>query len=191
MEMPTLSNGRYRIDRFIGQGGMAGVFLAFDNNLKVERAIKLLPPEFITNQKVRARFINEALAMAQIRHPNVVQIFDQVREGASLFLVMEYYRLGSLERILSERPLSISEALWSLKEISKGYNLFSIGPIPQSKFLNMFGINERLDNILTGLSSIKKKKKLEGEFFKLTSQTEMGELFKCMIFTNKQIKLSI
>ena len=53
----------------------------------------------------------------------------------------------------------------------------------------MFGINERLDNILTGLSSIKKKNLRR--VFKLTSQTEMGELFKCMIFTNKQIKLSI
>ena len=108
MEMPTLSNGRYRIDRFIGQGGMAGVFLAFDNNLKVERAVKLLHPEFITNMKVRERFINEALAMAQIRHPNVVQIFDQGEDGPSLYLVMEYYPLGSLEKVLSARSLNHS-----------------------------------------------------------------------------------
>ena len=120
MESPTLANGRYRIDRFIGQGGMAGVFLAYDNNLKVERAIKLLHPEFIANVKVRERFINEALAMAQIRHPNVVQIFDQAEDGASLFLVMEYYPLGSLESVLSKRTLTIPEALWVLKEVSSG-----------------------------------------------------------------------
>ena len=120
MEMPTLSNGRYRIDRFIGQGGMAGVFLAFDNNLKVERAVKLLHPEFITNTKVRERFINEALAMAQIRHPNVVQIFDQGEDGPSLFLVMEYYPLGSLERVLSARSLTIQETLWVMKKVSSG-----------------------------------------------------------------------
>ena len=99
---------------------MAGVFLAFDNNLKVERAVKLLHPEFITNTKVRERFINEALAMAQIRHPNVVQIFDQGEDGPSLYLVMEYYPLGSLESILSGRSLKISEALWVLKEVSNG-----------------------------------------------------------------------
>ena len=85
METPTLAHGRYRIDRILGQGGMAAVFLAFDNNLKVERAIKLLHPEFISHQQVRERFINEALAMAQIRHPNVVQIYDQGLDGASLF----------------------------------------------------------------------------------------------------------
>ena len=120
METPTLANGRYRIDRFIGQGGMAGVFLAYDNNLQVERAIKLLHPEFIPNHKVRERFVNEARAMAQIRHPNVVQIFDQGQDGVSLFLVMEYYRMGSLERILSDRKLVIPEALWVLKEVSRG-----------------------------------------------------------------------
>lgn len=120
MESPTLANGRYRIDRFIGKGGMAGVFLAYDNNLQIERAVKLLHPEFIANVKVRERFINEALAMAQIRHPNVVQIFDQGEDGPSLFLVMEYYPLGSLERVLSVRCLTIPEALWVLKEVSRG-----------------------------------------------------------------------
>lgn len=120
MESPTLANGRYRIERFIGQGGMAGVFLAYDNNLKVERAVKLLHPEFIANVKVRERFINEALAMAQIRHPNVVQIFDQGQDGASLFLVMEYYRWGSLESVLSNRRLTIPESLWVLQEVSNG-----------------------------------------------------------------------
>ena len=75
---------------------MAGVFLAFDNNLKVERAVLVLHPEFITNTKVRERFINEALAMAQNQTPQrQVQIFDQGERCPSLFLVMEYYPLGS------------------------------------------------------------------------------------------------
>ena len=137
----------------------------------------------------------------------ISKIFNHLKLYGGVFLLFDYgpyqkANISTVQAIFKKKKCNLFEYpsradithhinFERLKEISKGYNLFSIGPIPQSKFLNMFGINERLDNILTGLSSIKIKKKLEGEFFKLTSQTEMGELFKCMIFTNEQIKLSI
>ena len=102
MESPTLANGRYRIDRFIGQGGMAGVFLAYDNNLKVQRAVKLLHPEFIANVKVRERFINEALAMAQIRHLNVEPILLMSRMVSFYFWYSKTYLEGVWEICLQQ-----------------------------------------------------------------------------------------
>ena len=135
----------------------------------------------------------------------ISQIFNHLRLYGGAFLLFDYgpyqkANVSTVQAIFKKKKCCIFDHpsradithhinFERLKEISKEYKLFSIGPIPQSKFLNMFGINERLDSILKGLSSNKIKKKLEGEFFKLTSQAEMGELFKCMLFTSKQIKL--
>ena len=137
----------------------------------------------------------------------ISKIFNHIRLYGGAFLLFDYgpyekANVSTVQAIFKKKKCSLFENpsradithhinFQTIREISKEYNLFSIGPISQSKFLNMFGINERLDNMLQGLSSNKIKKKLEGDFFKLTSPTEMGELFKCMIFTKDQIRLLI
>ena len=85
----SLSNGRYRIDRLIGEGGMAAVFLATDMELQVQRAIKVLHPELVVHASQRKRFETEALSMAKLDHPQILHIYDYGTEGLSKFIVLE------------------------------------------------------------------------------------------------------
>ncbi len=109
---PRLANGRYVVRRCIGTGGMGAVFLAFDDVLKGQRAIKVLKPELAAHPESRARFRTEAVAMAKLTHPGIVRVFDQGQEALTAFLVMEYLPSGSLQAALrSGGPLSTEEAL--------------------------------------------------------------------------------
>ncbi len=88
-EAPTLSDGRYTLTRRLGEGGMASVFLAWDNKLKVWRAVKVLLPSVMSKKKVRKRFENEAHAMARLEHPHIVRIYDVGSEKGVPYMVME------------------------------------------------------------------------------------------------------
>lgn len=98
---PTLSNGRYKVLSCIGKGGMAAVFLTFDTVLKTNRAIKVLHPEYMTRARIRQRFKTEAIAMAQLSHPNIVRVFDHGQEGLTSYIVMEYVPYGTLRNYLN------------------------------------------------------------------------------------------
>jgi serine/threonine protein kinase len=94
---------RYRLLRKLGAGGMGSVWLAHDQSLDSQCAVKLVDPEKAANEEVRVRFEREAKAAAQIRGTNVVDIFDHgVFEGIP-FIAMEYLEgedLGArLERV--------------------------------------------------------------------------------------------
>ncbi len=93
---PTLGAGRYSVLAKLAEGGMAGVYLAWDRQLKVERAVKVLLPEFAEGLSLRSRFETEAHTMANLRHPNVIQVFDVGTEEALPYIVMEFARGGSL-----------------------------------------------------------------------------------------------
>ena len=81
---------RYELSRVLGEGGMGTVFEAYDERLDRVVAVKVVKPEHFQNATVRRRFIQEALAIAAIRHPNVVDLFDSGDLGdGSMFLVME------------------------------------------------------------------------------------------------------
>lgn len=100
---PTnLLQGRYRLGRTLGAGGMATVYEAFDETLRVTRAIKLLNAPLAKNEKIVARFVSEARTMAQLRHPNIVNVFDVSMEGDQPFIVMEYMQGGSLMDLVDE-----------------------------------------------------------------------------------------
>jgi serine/threonine-protein kinase len=68
--------GRYRIDDILGQGGMSAVYKAFDPNLKRVVAVKVIHAHLANDPKFLTRFEEEATAVAQLRHPNIVQVFD-------------------------------------------------------------------------------------------------------------------
>lgn len=131
------------------------------------------------------------------------QIFNYLKNNGGVFLLFDYgpYTKGRVDTIQSlhkkkkcdlltfptESDITHHIDFQELKKISKEYNLFCSGPSPQSKFLNMFGINERLDVLLKKVKCKKKIEKLENGFNKLTNPNEMGELFKFMIFSKKKI----
>jgi len=93
---PTLCEGRYRLIEIIGEGGMAVVYRAMDEHLRVERAVKLLAPAAARLPEARARLETEARSMAGLAHPNVVSVFDIRQDDNELFLVMELISGGTL-----------------------------------------------------------------------------------------------
>ncbi len=98
--LPLTLCGRYELLRFLGSGGMGSVFRARDRKLQRDVAIKLIRPEHFGNPEIRFRFEREAQAVARIRHPAVVAVFDsgELPEGWA-YMVMELLRgfdLGSL-----------------------------------------------------------------------------------------------
>lgn len=88
-ELPVV--GGYEIRRGLGRGAMGSVYLGYDPKLDREVAVKILQKDFAQSPKHRQRFEREARAIAALRHPNIVKIYDY---GGSpekyLYLVMEY-----------------------------------------------------------------------------------------------------
>jgi eukaryotic-like serine/threonine-protein kinase len=86
----TLSGGRYRIERELGRGGMATVYLAHDEELERPVAVKLLFEHLAGDEAFRARFVREARLAGGLSHPNVVRVYDAGETDGRPFIVMEY-----------------------------------------------------------------------------------------------------
>src|SRR3970040_1267001 len=102
---------RYRIERELGQGGMATVYLAEDLKHKRKVALKVLKPELAAVLGAE-RFVQEITTTASLQHPHILPLFDSGTAGGFLFYVMPYIegetRRGSLNR---ETQLGIEEAV--------------------------------------------------------------------------------
>ena len=81
---------RYLIERTLGRGGMATVFLAHDRELQRPVALKVLADHLTGDAAVRKRFLREARLAARLSHPNVVQVFDAGDADGRSYIVMEY-----------------------------------------------------------------------------------------------------
>ncbi|MGI9188160.1 MAG: Stk1 family PASTA domain-containing Ser/Thr kinase [Gaiellales bacterium] len=107
----ALFAGRYRIIRRLGQGGMARVFLAQDESLHREVAIKVLADRHSDDPHFIERFQREARAAARLNHPNIVQVYDQSQGGMS-FIVQEYVEGETLKDLIRrEAPLDPRRAI--------------------------------------------------------------------------------
>jgi len=99
---------RYRLVERIDEGGAGEVWRARDEKLDRDVAIKLLGPD--ADDAFRARFADEARRAAAVVHPNVVTVFDEGRDGADAFMVMELVPGKTLREIVAERgPLPAHE----------------------------------------------------------------------------------
>src|SRR5213080_2710666 len=99
--------GPYEILAPIGAGGMGEVYRARDTRLDRSVAIKILPTEFATNQKLKMRFEREAKTISQLNHPHICTLYD-VGEG---YLVMELLEGETLAEKLNKGPLPIEQVL--------------------------------------------------------------------------------
>ncbi len=81
--------GKYRLTRFIGEGGMANVYEGIHITLGTKAAIKILNPILAKNEQFRQRFQNEAAFMASLDHPNITKVFDFEDDGTNFAIVME------------------------------------------------------------------------------------------------------
>jgi eukaryotic-like serine/threonine-protein kinase len=104
--------GRYAVQSRIARGGMATVYLAIDQRLDREVAIKVMHADLATDEDFLRRFIREARSAARLSHPGVVAVYDQGEDAGSWFLVMEYVPGHTLRDLLAERGrLTPREAL--------------------------------------------------------------------------------
>jgi beta-lactam-binding protein with PASTA domain len=98
-----LLDGRYQVESQVAMGGMATVYRAMDIRLDRQVALKVMHADLARDEEFVNRFIGEAKAVARLSHPNVVQVFDQGRDGPYLYLAMEFLPGRTLRNLLDER----------------------------------------------------------------------------------------
>src|ERR1043166_3177603 len=99
--------GRYRIERVLGEGGMATVYLAQDLKHNRNVALKVLKPEFAEALGAQ-RFLKEIEITANLQHPHILPLFDSGNASGALFYVMPLMRGESLrERLTRDTQLSV------------------------------------------------------------------------------------
>ena len=106
----TLLNGRYRIEKLIGQGGMGAVYKARAENLDITVAVK---EATVTDTRLLGAFEKEAQRLARLRHPGLPRVIDHFVEGYGHYLVMEFIEGEDLGDKLQAKgqPLSVDEVL--------------------------------------------------------------------------------
>jgi serine/threonine-protein kinase len=103
--------GRYRLERLIGAGGMATVWLAQDTKLERPVAVKALSETLVADRSYRARFEREAQVAAGLLHPNLVKVYDYSAGGPRPYLVMEYVEGPNLSALLAEDSKAVDQRL--------------------------------------------------------------------------------
>jgi serine/threonine-protein kinase len=111
--------GHYAILSAIGRGGMGLVYLARDSRLDRQVAIKCLRSELF-EAHYRERFKREALLLAKLNHPHIVQIYDYLETETQLALVMEYVDGQNLQQHLREHIVSLAQRMQWLTQIAQG-----------------------------------------------------------------------
>lgn len=124
----TEIDGRYTVERPLGSGGMAEVFLAHDAVLERDVALKVLRSQYRGDEEFYERFGREARSAASLSHPNIVQVYDRGETpDGTCYIAMEYVSGGTLKERLDERgPMEpgralavaaqVAEALWAAHE---------------------------------------------------------------------------
>jgi beta-lactam-binding protein with PASTA domain/tRNA A-37 threonylcarbamoyl transferase component Bud32 len=114
----TLFDGRYRIVRKLGSGGMANVYLAEDEDLGRRVAIKILNDRYANDELFIERFRREAKSAAALSHPNIVSVYDRGEAEGTYYIAMEVIEGRSLKELIMTRgPLPIPQALAYSHEI--------------------------------------------------------------------------
>jgi serine/threonine-protein kinase len=99
----TVGGGRYRLERPLGHGGMATVYLGHDSELDRPVAVKVLAESLAGDEAFRRRFLREARVAARLSHPNVVAVYDAGEESGRPYIVMEYVEGRTLAEVLGQR----------------------------------------------------------------------------------------
>ncbi len=117
--LPDLLGDRYRIERELGRGGMARVFLALDTKHNRKVAVKVIRPDLAASLG-RERFLREIGIAARLRHPNIVPLYDSGDANGALYFVMPYEAGQSLrQRLDSTPPLTTSESVSILRDVAR------------------------------------------------------------------------
>ena len=115
----TVLDGRYRVLRRIGSGGMADVWLADDSHLQRQVALKVLHGRFAQDREFVERFRREAEAAAGLQHPNVVAVFDRGAVDGTYYIAMQYLEGHSLKDLITA-GLSPEQAVHLIRQVLEG-----------------------------------------------------------------------
>ncbi len=114
-------NDRYQIIKTLGEGGMANVYLAHDNILDRDVAVKVLRGDLANDEKFVRRFQREALSASSLSHPNIVEMYDVGEDDGQYYIVMEYVDGKTLKQVLKQRGhLSITEVVDIMLQVTDG-----------------------------------------------------------------------
>ena len=121
----ALIDGKYRIERVLGEGGMGVVYLAHDIHTEMSVVVKAIRAEFAHNPEFRARTLAEGRALARIDHPNVVRLNAVVVEPTTLYLVMQFIDGEPLDALIERHvaahtPVPIALAVSIFRMILRG-----------------------------------------------------------------------
>ena len=119
--MPDLTNpaaalipgsrlGRYRIDEFLGAGGMGSVFRAHDTTLERPLAIKVLNAD-VSHVSAKERLLQEARSASALNHPNICTVYEVGEEAGRTFIAMEYVDGPTLSAQLASGPLTFDDVM--------------------------------------------------------------------------------
>jgi serine/threonine-protein kinase len=115
-----LLDGRYRIERLLGSGGMATVWRGRDLRLDRPVAVKELSGEGLRQPKALQRFEREARAVGRLSHPNIVSVYDFGTHDGEAYLVMELAEGPTVAMLLADGPLPVVDALVVAAEVCDG-----------------------------------------------------------------------
>ena len=120
----TVLSGRYRLEAKLGSGGMSTVYLARDQTLDRQVAVKVMHREMSEQADQLERFRQEARSVAKLSHPNVVSVIDAGEDGGHPYIVFEYVEGETLkQRVSRDGALEPQEAIAYAIEIARGLSV--------------------------------------------------------------------
>lgn len=119
MSLPEIPG--YTVQRMLGRGGMATVYLAIHDKFEREVALKVMAPALSADEGFRERFLREAKIVAKISHPNIVAVYDVNEVNGIHYIAMEYHPGGDLKARLREN-LPVRDTLQITKDVARALN---------------------------------------------------------------------
>lgn len=166
----------YEVVSKIGEGGMGSVYLGKHSTINRMVAIKILREEFLRDEQIRERFINEAKTLSQLSHSNIVMLYDFMDHKSGLVLIMEYVEGISGDALIKKFPAGVPQELcvkYSLQILNGFLYAHSRGIVhrdikPSNFIINKEGTIKILD---FGIAKI-----LKGDVNITKAGTKMGSL---------------
>lgn len=120
MEPGLILNGRYKLERLLGTGGMGEVWQTWDKNLERWVALKRIKPEYMDDRGHIDMFMAEAKQTANLTHPRIVPVHDRFESGGSLWMSMAYIQGKNLAQALASGRLSFTARETALRDVLEG-----------------------------------------------------------------------
>jgi DNA helicase-2/ATP-dependent DNA helicase PcrA len=117
---PEETVAHYRIMEPLGAGGMGAVYKAYDKKLQRVVALKLLKPEFLSQQDRRRRFQQEAVAASTLNHPHILTVYEVGEHDGKPYIAMEYVEGETLRQKIRAKALQIKDTLEIAIQIADG-----------------------------------------------------------------------